>query len=167
MINKQIRMKTTVFALGAAAMIALASCGDASSKIKNNNDVAKEGPAPVATPAADPSIVDTDGAPVFAFDKERHDFGQINQGDKPTTTFEFTNTGDAPLIISNAKGSCGCTVPEWPKEPIAPGEKGSIQVEFDSNGKSGVQTKTVTLTANTVPNTKVLTITSNIVVPES
>ena len=79
------------------------------------------------------------------------DFGTINDGDKVSHTFEFTNTGDNPLIISNAKGSCGCTVPTWPKEPIAPGETSSIEVEFDSKNKPGAQNKTVTITANTEP----------------
>ena len=79
-----------------------------------------------------------------------------------TCSFEFTNTGDEPLIISNAKGSCGCTVPEWPKEPIAPGETGEIAVEYKPAGQSGVQTKYVTITANTSPATTQLTITGDI-----
>ena len=158
-------MRKLGFILVVGAAVAVAACSDASSKIKNSNEVANTETTKPSTPVPTPAVVDAEGAPVFAFVKERHDFGQIQQGEKVSTVFEFTNTGDAPLIISNAKGSCGCTVPEWPKEPIAPGEGGSIKVEFDSKGKSGVQTKTVNLTANTVPNTKVLTISANIQVP--
>lgn len=157
-------MKKLVFILALSAF-AFTACNDATSKIKNSNEVAQTESTKPSTPVPTADVVDTDGAPQFSFTKERHDFGEIQQGEKVSTVFEFTNTGDAPLIITNAKGSCGCTVPEWPKDPIAPGEKGSIEVEFDSKGKSGVQTKTVNLTANTVPNTKVLTISANIQVP--
>ncbi|MEP2512162.1 MAG: DUF1573 domain-containing protein, partial [Reichenbachiella sp.] len=86
--------------------------------------------------------------PVFAFSEELHDFGTINEGDEVEHVFEFTNTGDAPLIISSATGSCGCTVPEWPKEPIGVGEKGEIKVKFNSRKKPGIQNKTVTITSN-------------------
>ena len=83
-------------------------------------------------------------------------------GEKVAYSFVFTNTGDAPLIISNAKGSCGCTVPNWPKDPIAPGEKGSIDVSFNSSGRKGIQNKAVTLTANTNPNRKIIKIKAEI-----
>ena len=82
-----------------------------------------------------------------------HNFGKITDGDVVSHKFSFTNTGENPLIISNASGSCGCTVPEFPKEPIAPGAKGEILVKFDSKGKIGNQRKSVTVTANTNPAT--------------
>ena len=92
------------------------------------------------------------------FKKEVHDYGNIKNGANGTCTFEFTNTGNAPLIISNAVGSCGCTVPVWPKEPIAPGAKGVISVKYDTM-RTGDFKKTVTLTSNAVDEpTKVLTI---------
>ncbi len=94
----------------------------------------------------------------FEFDKMEHDFGDIDEGDKVNTVFSFKNTGNEPLIISSAKGSCGCTVPKWPKEPIPPGASGEIQVEFNSKNKPGKQTKTVTIHANTDPNPTRLTI---------
>jgi hypothetical protein len=100
--------------------------------------------------------------PVFLFEKESHDFGDMKEGDVGTTEFNFTNEGEVPLIISSAQGSCGCTVPEYSNAPIAPGEQGTITVRFNSQGKPGNQTKTVTLSANTVPNTKVLTITAKV-----
>ena len=79
------------------------------------------------------------------------DFGTITEGEVVAHTYTFTNTGDAPLVLSNAKGSCGCTIPAWPKEPIAPGETASMTVEFNSKGKFGQRNQKVTITANTNP----------------
>ncbi len=85
------------------------------------------------------------------FDETEFDFGVVEDGEKVSHVYKFTNTGNEPLVITNAKGSCGCTVPSWPKEPIAPGDKGEIKVEFNSKGKKGKQTKRVTIDAN-IPN---------------
>ena len=84
-----------------------------------------------------------------AFDKEIHDFGEIEQGEIVETTFLIKNVGDKNLYIVDAHGSCGCTVPEVTKEAIEPGESAPISVKFDSNGKSGEVTKTVMITCNT------------------
>ncbi len=89
-----------------------------------------------------------DGAKI-EFAKQVHDYGKLKNGANGTCTFEFTNTGNAPLIISNAKGSCGCTVPQWPKEPIAPGAKGVITVKYDTK-RTGPINKSVTITSNAV-----------------
>ncbi len=92
------------------------------------------------------------------FTKEVHDYGKIKYNGDPYCTFEFKNTGDQPLIISNSKGSCGCTVPTWPKEPIAPGATGSIKVKYDTK-RPGPINKSVTITSNAVnAATKVLRI---------
>jgi hypothetical protein len=96
-----------------------------------------------------------------------YNFGEIQQGESVTHDFILKNTGDADLIISAAKGSCGCTVPEWPKTPIAKGEEATIKVTFNSAGKSGKQNKTVTLVSNAIPNTKVITINGNVIVPQN
>ena len=80
-----------------------------------------------------------------------HDFGKVTDGERVEHTFKFTNTGEADLVISSATASCGCTIPDWPKEPIAPGEKGEIKVEFNSAGKSDMVTKDITILANTNP----------------
>lgn len=88
------------------------------------------------------------GQPAMEFTKSEYDFGDINQGDKVSYTFEFKNTGNAPLVISNARASCGCTVPQWPKEPVAPGATSKIDVVFNSAGKRGRQTKSITITTN-------------------
>lgn len=82
------------------------------------------------------------------FDALEYDYGTIKQGDKVEHTFTFTNAGKEPLIITNAQGSCGCTAPEYSKEPIRKGEKGMIKVTFNSAGKMGMQDKTVTVTSN-------------------
>jgi len=99
------------------------------------------------------------------FKKQAHDFGIIPDNQKVYTQFEFTNAGKEPLVIIGAEGSCGCTVPTWPKQSIAPGKTGSIEVAFDPNGKSGEQSKLVTITANTSPRTTVLTVKANIIKP--
>lgn len=93
----------------------------------------------------------------ISFTKELHDFGTINKGDNGTVEFSFKNTGKEPLIIANAQGSCGCTVPVWPKEPIAPGASSSIKVTYDTK-RVGAFTKTVTITSNAKTAAKTITI---------
>lgn len=87
--------------------------------------------------------------PKIEFSKTVHDYGEVKYGGNGTCTFTFTNTGSEPLIITNAKGSCGCTVPDWPKQPIAPGEKAVITVKYDTN-RSGAINKSVTVQSNAV-----------------
>lgn len=98
----------------------------------------------------------------MTFAENSHDFGTIDEGDVVTHVFTFTNTGDNPLILDRCKGSCGCTVPQCPKEPIAPGATGEIEVKFNSKGKKNKQTKTVTINANTVPEQTRITISANV-----
>lgn len=105
--------------------------------------------------------------PAFSFVEELHDFGTIKEGEVVEHTFEFVNDGEAPLVITNARATCGCTVPEWPKEPIPVGEKGEVKVRFNSSKKPGVQNKTVTLSANTWPATKRIRIKANVEKKES
>lgn len=95
--------------------------------------------------------------PVMSFEKSEHDFGTIDQGTPQETIFTFTNTGNAPLIITDATSSCGCTVPNPPKEPIAPGEKGELLVKFNGSGQNQV-TKTITVKANTEKGSELLRI---------
>jgi len=108
-----------------------------------------------------------DNLPYFEFEEKVKEFGTITQGEVVSTQFRFRNVGKTDLIISSAQGSCGCTVPEWPKEPIKPGANGVINVTFNSNGKQGKQNKTVTLVANTIPNTTVIALKGTVIVPES
>ena len=96
------------------------------------------------------------------FNSDMHEFGNVEVNSENKYSFSFTNSGNEPLKISNAKGSCGCTVPNWPKEPILPGESGKIDVVFrPSKGQAGSkQTKTVTVSANTTPENTILKITA-------
>lgn len=121
---------------------------------------------PTATPPATANPA-TPAVPVgpltsIAFDEDSYDFGEVQEGEKVVHIYKFKNTGKEPLVISNAKGSCGCTVPDWPREPIPVGGNGEIRVQFDSKGKGkvggGPQSKKVTITANTDPANTFLTI---------
>ena len=115
-------------------------------------------------PTSPPQVQPKSTAPItkIKFDRLTHDFGKITEGDVVKTKFKFTNTGENPLIITSALGSCGCTVPSWPKEPLKSGASADIDVQFDSHSKDGEVTKTVTVTANTNPETTVLSIKSTI-----
>ena len=92
----------------------------------------------------------TDGADI-KYKAPTFDFGKIKQGEKVTHSFAFTNTGKAPLIVTNAVASCGCTTPVWPKTPVMPGDTASISVTFNSAGKSGLQDKLITVSSNSQP----------------
>ena len=102
----------------------------------------------------------------FKFEAETHDFGKITVNKPVTYEFKYTNIGEEPLIITNASSSCGCTVPEWPKEPINPGQSAKINVVFSSEGKSGIQEKTITVVTNCEPATRIIRIKTEIIVAE-
>ncbi len=146
-------MKKIILSLACLAI--LASCSNQDPK---QTDTATE----TATVSTAPETAPGD-APVFKFVKESFDFGQITDGEKVSYDFKFTNTGKSPLIITSATATCGCTVPDYPKAPVAPGAEGVIRVVFDSAGKLGMQNKVVTITANTVPETTELNILGNVV----
>jgi hypothetical protein len=131
-------MKNYIWVLSAVFLLGTAACKQsASKKVDQQNVEATE-----EKQAAE--------AAIMTFDETSHDFGTITEGDVAKTTFTFTNTGNVDLLIVDARGSCGCTVPKFPKNmPIAPGEKGEILVSFDSNNKPNLQQKTVTISANT------------------
>lgn len=161
--------------VGAMTMGALSSCNQNKSAEPavgaNNPETAAAAtntpppPPPGAMSSEDSAKLANMPKTSVQFEKMEHDFGKIKQGDKVNYTFKFKNTGKDPLVISSAKGSCGCTVPSYPKEPIAPGADAAIEVSFDSKGKSGLQTKTVTINANTEPNPTRLTIKADIDAP--
>lgn len=108
-----------------------------------------------------------DELPNLQFEEEEFDFGRITQGETVSHEFFFTNTGKTDLIVTGANGSCGCTVPEWPKEPIRPGDKGKINVVFKSEGKEGYQEKTVTVLTNCEPATRVVRIKTEVIVAKT
>ena len=91
---------------------------------------------------------DKKGGAEFKFKEETHDFGTIKEGPVATTVFEFTNVGNEPLIIQSASASCGCTTPEWPKEPVLPGKKGKITVSYNTQGRVAPFTKDVYIVSN-------------------
>ncbi|MFT7344787.1 MAG: hypothetical protein ACI9XP_001376 [Lentimonas sp.] len=108
------------------------------------------------------AVAQVESGAKIEFDKETHDYGTIEYGADGTCTFEFKNTGNVPLIVSNAKGSCGCTVPSWPKEPVAPGATSTITVKYDTKRPGGIN-KSVTITSNAINEpTKVIRIKGNI-----
>jgi hypothetical protein len=105
--------------------------------------------------------------PEIQFEEEVFDFGKITQGEVVSHDFKFKNIGESNLIISGASGSCGCTVPKWPKEPIFPGAEGKLNVVFTSEGKKGIQEKTITIVTNCEPSTRIIRIKADILVVES
>ena len=140
-------MKNIFYSILAVTFITV-SCGEsATKKINQDNVQATE----VQTQA------NASNSPVMTFSKMSHDFGNINEGDIVTTTFSFTNTGKSDLIIVDARGSCGCTVPEYPQNVnIGPGQKEKLKVRFDTSNKPGKQMKSVTLTTNTNTGKKII-----------
>ena len=118
-----------------------------------------------ATPAGETKVVNPN-APTITFDSEVVDYGTIEQGADGVREFKFTNNGKEPLIISNARGSCGCTVPTWPKEPIKPGESSVIKVKYDTK-RLGAINKSVTITSNAATPTKVVRIKGKIIAPQT
>jgi hypothetical protein len=95
-----------------------------------------------------PVFEEPSNGPKIAFTETRHEFGDIVQGAVVEHIFSFENTGNEPLILQDVKTTCGCTVPVWPREPIAPGDTSSIKVKFNSRGKVGVQNKVITIISN-------------------
>lgn len=140
-------MKRAILGLSLVTLMAFVSCKEnASSKIKTDN-------VAVAAERDEASKL----LPVMQFEKVEHDFGTIVQNTPQETVFKFTNTGEAPLIITKASSSCGCTVPNPPKEPIAPGETGEMLVKFNGSGQNQI-TKTITVLTNTSKGSEVLKI---------
>lgn len=159
------QFKTAMLAVLVVAF--LASCQSANNDVRNQarEDVTTTTPAAPATPAA--SSATTPPAPTgptttMTFEELTFDFGTVAEGEKVSHTYKFTNTGNEPLVLSDAKGSCGCTVPKWPREPIGPGETSEIVVEFNSQGKKGQRNQKVTLTANTNPPQTFLSLTGTV-----
>ncbi|MEX2595745.1 MAG: DUF1573 domain-containing protein [Salibacteraceae bacterium] len=143
-------MKNKMIGLVLLSALTLAACGGDDSKAE-----------------AEVTTENVEATTSISFEEEVFDFGTITQGEKVTHVFKFRNTGDADLVIVSAKGSCGCTVPEWPKEPIKPGAEGEINVVFNSEGKSGKQHKRVSVVANTEPATTPVALKGEIIAPET
>ena len=140
-------MKKSVLIVAILSVFAFSSCKDNAADKVNEENVA----------AAADRDAESGKFPVMTFEEGQFDFGTIDQGTNVEHVFKFKNTGDAPLMIVNAKSSCGCTVPEYTKESVAPGATGEMLVKFNGSGQNQVS-KTVTITANTQKGTETLTI---------
>lgn len=153
-------LKVGFLSLGLGLMMLACNSKSTTENAKNQADDKQNVAQPVTNPnggVADASVSKED-MPKFKFEQYVYDFGQIAEGQIVKHIFKFKNTGKTPLIIQNASATCGCTVPEWTKEPVAPGDEGELRVEFNSSGKSGPQTKAITIYANTDPANTELTI---------
>ena len=125
-----------------------------------NNESSKQVGSEIVnnTANAENPTAENENATEITFEQNMFDFGTIKEGELVNYKFKFKNTGKNPLLITNASASCGCTVPNWPKEPIAPGQGGEIDVTFNSEGKPNHAEKTVTVVANTTPTNTMLLI---------
>jgi len=110
----------------------------------------------IRNPVTASGNMDTTNVAKMAFEETRFNFGTVNEGDKVKHTFKFNNNGSQPLLIGDARSTCGCTIPKFPKEAIPPGSSGKIDVIFDTTNKPNQQHKPITITANTFPSKTVL-----------
>ncbi|MHB0756457.1 DUF1573 domain-containing protein [Polaribacter sp. M15] len=129
---------------------AIVSCGKSNAKAKINKENLSS--------AKDRDVAIKEGAALISFETKEYDFGTVNEGDIVETTFKLTNSGKTDLVITDAKVTCGCTVPVWPKKPIKPGQTEEIQVRFNTNGKKNRQQKNITLITNTETGREILTL---------
>ena len=136
-------MKKVLLTATIALSVLISACNttDRKAPVSGGDSVSSSGAA-----------VNPEDAPIIKFAKNSFDFGKVTDGEKVTHEFKFKNEGKSPLIIANAEASCGCTVPEFPHEPIPPGGEGVIKAVFNTLGKVGMQHKVVTVTSNAVPN---------------
>lgn len=147
----------TQLRLGFLAMLAVAvlGCQNGDSSVREEARKSLESnsvqPAQPAQPASNESVVPAGPTTTMTFEEQRFDFGEVTEGEVVAHTYKFKNTGSEPLIISRAKGSCGCTVPKYTTDPVPPGGEGEMVVEFNTRGKKGRKSQKVTITANTNP----------------
>ena len=146
-----------IFVLALVAM-SFAACQNST----QNNTAAGNAAEVTPAPANESAAVAAGDAAVMSFENGNYDFGKITQGEKVAYSYKFKNVGKSPLIFLIATSTCGCTVPEVPKETIKPGAEGEIKVVFDSNGKSGIQDKVITVTSNAQPNIASLHLTGEV-----
>ncbi len=147
-----------IFNLILLAALFLTACkeeGSNNSEEKTVQEVQSDGKISeiIRNPASANAPTDTDDVAKMTFEKDSYNFGSIDEGEIVEYTFQFTNTGKVPLVITNARATCGCTIPSWPEEAIEPGDGGKIDVRFDSKNKRQGQSVPITITANTYPST--------------
>jgi hypothetical protein len=173
MINSMSMKTIKILAMSVAVVALLSSCRDKAlekrvaeleSRLQSQGTkpASAAQPTPTPTPAVEAEQKPDGPLPVLAFEKTDHDFGTIAEGQKVTYVYKFRNTGSAPLIIQSAQPSCGCTAPDWTRDPIPVGGTGFVKAEFDSKGKPGMQNKSITVTSNTFPKTMQLKFKANV-----
>ena len=159
-------MKKNILVCAAFVMLWATGCDQKKTETETTTEeVATTPAAPVVNNpnTTNPQEIQTAGGPVITFKETTFDFGDIKDGEVVNHTFEFTNTGTSPLVIESATSTCGCTVPEPPKDPIAPGQSSKIEVQFSSAGKGGTQQmKTINIKANTQPEITQVNIKANV-----
>jgi len=147
-------IQTLVCVAVLAAVAVSRKSGDTDVRDAARENLENQAVQPVTTPQ-DPNVqapaVPAGPTTTMTFAETTFDFGTVAEGEMVSHTYKFTNTGTETLVLSDAKGSCGCTVPKWPREPIAPGKSADITVEFNSKNKAGKRNQKVTITANTNP----------------
>jgi hypothetical protein len=157
-------MIKNVMFIAVVSLLTMAACKDKSeSKAIHLDDKNKVLPQDEFGEVIVPKVTYKKGEfPAIEIAEANFDFGTINQGDKVEHVFKFKNIGKNDLYVMNAQASCGCTIPEWTKEPVKPGNNGEIKIKFDSTGKSGEVQKTVTLMTNTEAGSELITFKVNI-----
>ncbi len=158
-------MKKTIVLFSTLALISLSSVAQnkdtKKTDVKQPTDKAQVVTAPVATPQTAATAAPAQNPDLsIKFNQEEHNFGNVPEGPSVSYDFEFKNIGKVPIIFSDVHGSCGCTVPTWPKEPILPGKTSKIAVTYSTQGRQGQINKTVTVTSNV--GTKILKISGNV-----
>ena len=146
-------IKKSVAMFAIASLMLTASCKKENAALRIDDTAAKN---------AEIAHANSGKVPVIQFETTDHDFGTIQEGQKVEHVYKFKNVGTADLVISDAKASCGCTVPSYTKTPVKPGASGEIKAVFDSSGKPGAQQKTVTVTLNTEKGTEMLNFRANV-----
>ncbi len=163
------------FLVVALALIMTVACKtDTKDAARESLATASTTTTPAPATQAPAQAIPTGPLTAISYPVTEFNFGEIEEGEKVTHEFKFKNTGSEPLVISKAQGSCGCTVPDWPKEPIPPGEEGTIKVVYDSRGKGKAraeggraENKRVTITANTDPAQSFLYIKGKVYKPDA
>jgi Protein of unknown function (DUF1573) len=148
------KLLNRTFFSGAALALGLLGCqNDPNAAGKSVEEIKTDGKIStiIRSPISADGTVDSVNVAKMDFEETVFDFGEVDAGAVIKHEFKFVNNGKIPLTIQNAHSTCGCTIPDWPKEVIAPGEGGVIKVEFDTKGKSEFQEKPVIITANTYP----------------
>lgn len=145
-------IKRTVAMFAIASIMLTVSCKE-NAALRIDEETAKQ---------AEIAHAESGKMPLIKFESLEHDFGTVNEGEKVEHVYTFKNEGTADLVISEVKPSCGCTVPDYTKTPVKPGETGEVKVTFDTGGKPGNQQKTVTVKSNTETGTETLNFKANV-----